>query len=390
MKVLRNPRQTAWSRGVMFALSVVFGSGLVSPVAFSAPAASEQVIAYVFVGDRLIQPGEIDASKLTRINYAFANIRDGEIVEGFANDSGNFAVFNSLKKQNATLQVLISVGGWTWSGAFSDMALTKASRKTFIDSAVRFIDRYQLDGLDIDWEYPGMPGMGNKFRAEDKQNYTALLRELRKRFDREEKRLHRRLYTSVATGASMNFLAHTEMRKVARYVDSVNLMSYDYYEPDSDTIAAHHSPLYTNPKDPKLVSTDASVRAYQLAGVRARKIVMGVPFYGHAWGDVSEQDHGLFQPGKKTHLNANYRHIAGNLLGNGYTRYWDPISQAPFLYNPSTRIFVSYEDPESVRLKCRYLLAHHLAGIMFWDYSGDADGALLNAIHEELTGSGRR
>ncbi len=133
---------------------------------------SQEIIAYVFVKDRVLQPDEIDASKLTRINYAFANIVGGQMVEGFADDRDNFQILNSLKNRNPRLKVLVSVGGWTWSGGFSDMALTRESRRKFIESALFFIRSHNLDGLDIDWEYPGMMGDNNRFRPEDKQNYT--------------------------------------------------------------------------------------------------------------------------------------------------------------------------------------------------------------------------
>ncbi|WP_433963822.1 glycoside hydrolase family 18 protein [Tunturiibacter gelidiferens] len=211
----------------------------------------KEVIAYIFPKDRIIAPGEITAGKLTRINYAFANLQNGQIVEGFAHDAENFAALNALKHDNPSLTILVSVGGWTWSGDFSDMALTEQSRKIFIDSAVKFVEKYQLDGLDIDWEYPGMPGDNHRFRPEDKQNYTLLLKELKSRFDHEEKSLHRHLLTSIATGASTEFLEHTEMGKVQKYVDTVNLMSYDYYVPSWDKTTGHHAPLFINPADPK-------------------------------------------------------------------------------------------------------------------------------------------
>lgn len=346
---------------------------------------TKAVIAYVFAKDRVIAPDEIAATKVTRINYAFANIQNGEVVEGFAHDKGNFEVLNSLKKKNPRLQVVVSVGGWTWSGGFSDVSLTPESRKKFVDSALRFVRRYDLDGIDIDWEYPGLPGIGNTFRPEDKQNYTMLLKELRERLNKEGKARRRHFVTSVATGASPKFLEHTEMGKAQRYVDSVNLMSYDYYEPDSDTTTGDHSPLFTDPADPKHVSTDASVKLYEAAGVPAGKIVVGVPFYGHAWGDVDAKNNGLFQPGKKIRLQANYSAIAGGLLTNGFERYWDEASSVPFLYSPKTKTFISFEDPASIALKCKYVMQHKLGGMMFWEYFGDSpDHALLEAVDKGL------
>src|ERR1700761_4992181 len=112
----------------------------------------KQIIAYIFPKDRVLAPQEISAKKLTRINYAFADLQKGQIVEGFAHDAENFAVLNSLKHDNPSLTIVVSIGGWTWSGNFSDMALTRQSRTAFIESAVKFIEKYQLDGLDIDWE----------------------------------------------------------------------------------------------------------------------------------------------------------------------------------------------------------------------------------------------
>jgi chitinase len=342
-------------------------------------------VAYVFVKDVVLGPNDVAAGSLTRVNYAFANIENGKIVEGFAHDRENFQVLHNLKQVNPQLQIVVSVGGWTWSGAFSDMVLTAASRKTFIDSAVQFVRDHQLDGLDVDWEYPGSIGNGNVFRPEDKQNYTFFLKELRSRFDIEGKRLGRHLVTSIAVGASAEFISNTEMSQVQRYVDSVNLMSYDYYESSSDATTGHHAPLYTNPSDPKHVSADASVKLFEQAGVPAHKLILGVPFYGHAWADVGDTNHGLYQPGKKATVWATYHDIAGTFLSTGFVRYWDSVASAPYLYNPATRMFVSYEDPESIAAKCQYVLKQDLGGIMFWDYLSDtADHALLNSINRGL------
>jgi chitinase len=348
----------------------------------SRPTERPQIIAYIFPREAVIQPGEVAATKLTRINYAFANIQDGRIVAVSPADAPNFATLVALKQQNPSLQVLVSVGGWLWSGNFSDMALTRASRARFIDSVAAFVGQYKLDGLDIDWEFPGQIGAGNRFRPEDKENYTLLLLELRRRFDREQRVLKRPLLLSVAAGAGDDFLEHTQMARVAREVDTVNLMAYDFYEPDSDKITGNHAPLYHDPADPKEGSADESVRDYERAGVPARKIVLGVPFYGHVWGNVGPANHGLFQPGSPVpHAFAHYQDIASTLLQQGFTRYWDASASVPYLYNEQTKQFVSYEDPVSLAVKCAYVRRNDLGGVMFWEYTADPSGALLDTIN---------
>ena len=355
------------------------------PQSAPASAAEPVVAAYVFADGRVLTPGEIDAKKLTRVNYAFANIAQGRMVEGAPADAVNLAALTALKKDNPHLTVLVSVGGWTWSGGFSDAALTPASRSVFIDSVEAFITRYHLDGLDVDWEYPGMSGAGNTFRPEDKQTYTLLLKELRCRFDTMAGTLHRPLYLTIAAGASSEFLEHTEMSEVAKYVDTVNLMAYDYYEPEAGKPTGNHAPLFIDPADPKAVSADRSVREFEKAGVAARKLVLGVPFYGHIWGQVPATNHGLFQPGQPVpNAYATYAAIVSTMLGQGYTRYWDAAASVPYLYNADKQIFVSYEDPESLAAKCKYVKKQHLKGVMFWDYESDPSGVLLDAVDSGL------
>ena len=110
-----------------------------------------------------------------------------------------------------------------------------------------------------------------------------------------------------------------------------------------------------------------------------------MPFYGREWGQVADVNHGLFQPGKVVpHAYATYPVITQTLLHQGFVRYWDEKSSVPFLYNAQQQIFVSYEDPQSIAAKCRFVLSHKLGGVMFWEYSNDPSGTLLRAIDESL------
>ena len=100
----------------------------------------------------------VDASKLTHINYAFADIDKGKIVLRLKTDSINLVQLVAKKSQNPDLKVIISIGGWAWSNWFSDAALTPESREGFGKSAIELMQKYHLDGIDLDWEYPGQIG----------------------------------------------------------------------------------------------------------------------------------------------------------------------------------------------------------------------------------------
>jgi chitinase len=340
---------------------------------------------YVYPLNTLLSPSQIDVSGLTRITYAFAAIQNGRLTIGSPVDAQNLVLLAGLRKQNRSLKVLVSVGGWLGSAGFSDVAFTAQSRKAFVESAVDVVRRYDLDGLDVDWEYPGMPGAGHSFRPQDKSNFTLLLKDLRARFDQEEKATGRKTILTIAAGPSADYLAHTEMREVQSYVDSVNLMAFDYAMASTRSITGHSAPLFADQAAPSQESADASVRAFEGAGVPPGKILLGVPFYGHLWGEVADRNHGLFQSGKEALGDfAPFGTIQQNLIGHGFMRYWDDTADAPYLYSAEQKEFVSYEDAESLRVKCEYIKSHKLGGVMFWQYLYDPSGGLLQTIDRIL------
>ena len=343
------------------------------------------IVGYVFPRGAVLKPGQIDARNLDRINYAFANTKDGQVTAGGPADAQNLATLIALKKEKPSLQILISIGGWSGSQDFSDIALTAQSREIFTDSVMQFVRGNHLDGADVDWEYPGQSGAGHRYRAKDKQNFTLLLKDLRQRFNQEQHASGRRFYLTIAAGASDDYLANTEMAAVAQAVDAVNLMAYDYNEGVSTGRTTHQAPLYINPHAPVSESVDASVLAFERAGVPAAKLILGVPFYARSWQQVGGVDHGLFQAGKPAARDfIPFAEINNSMIGHGFTRYWDSAAAAPYLYSESQKIFVSYDDPESLGQKCSYVLAHHLGGVMFWEYSDDPTGTLTNAIAHAL------
>jgi chitinase len=354
-------------------------------LAAAQPSPEFVVSGYVYPLNSLLTPSQIDARGLTRITYAFAAIQNGRLTIGSPVDAQNLVLLAGRRKQNPSLRVLVSVGGWLGSGEFSDAALTSQSRKVFVDSAVDFLRRYNLDGLDVDWEYPGMPGAGQAFRPEDKSNFTLLLKDLRTRFDQEDQATGRKLVLTIAAGASADYLVHTEMDKVQAYVDAVNLMAYDYAMASISATTGHSAPLFADPAAPDQDSVDVSVRAFENAGVPSGKIILGVPFFGHLWGKVADRNHGLFQPGKPVHGDfAAFGAIQQDMLGHGFVRYWDETADAPYLYSAERKEFVSYEDAESLTAKCVYVKKHKLGGVMIWQYLDDPSGVLLQTINRAL------
>lgn len=335
---------------------------------------------------------QIQAKKLTHINYAFAvPDSNGQLAPMKPKDETNLAELVALKSIHPALKILLSVGGWGGCKYFSDAALTATSRQKFTNSAVAVLKKHKLDGIDIDWEYPAQVGAGNIFRPEDKQNYTLFLKSLREGLDKQGKTDGRTgqnqyLLTS-ATGGDTAFVSHTELGKAQQYLDYVNIMTYDLYH-GNDKVTGHHSPLYQSKKGNQSRNSSASaVEGHLRAGVPARKIVLGIPFYGRGWADVREQDNGLYQPAAGKHSFISYDVLMDKYIDkNGFTRHWDADAKAPYLWNPTSRMFITYADAESFAPKVQYVKEHHLGGVMFWEYSYDLrhDSELLNALVQEL------
>ena len=348
----------------------------------ASPAEKFFVIGYVpgFRGE--IDETTIDADKLTHINYAFVNVKDSLAwLENIATDTINFRKLNSLKKINPELNILFSVGGWGWSNFFSDAVLTESSRRKFAKSNAAIVEDYNLDGVDIDWEYPGMRGEDNVFRIEDKENFTLMFKAIREELDLLSAKTGKKYLLTTAVPCFTRFIEVTEMGKAQQYLDFINLMAYDFFVA-GDT-AGHHANLYASEDYDKEQSADRAFNEYTKAGVPAEKLALGIPFYGRSWFMKTDSNHGINRPVDSLARGGGYSFIKDSISNRpGFVRYWDTKAKAAYLFNRKTRQLVSYDDEESVRLKCRYVRDHNMAGVMFWQYASDPKEYLLNAIHD--------
>lgn len=351
---------------------------------------------------RNVTVGNMDPSLLTHINFAFANLNtNGEIVVGDSwvdlekpfngesweapNDSrGHFNALRELKKTYPHIQTLISVGGWTWSKSFSDVAASDSGRDTFAKSAAAFVSKYGFDGIDIDWEFPVEGGDNITHRPEDKQNYTLLLAKTRAALDAQGQADGKHYLLTIAGGPNVSFTKNTELTEMMKYLDFINVMAYDYHGGWENT-TNHNAPLYANPNDPtelKDYCVESTINAYLDAGLSPADLNLGLAFYGRGWTEVtSAANNGLWQSGKAATATGyglgtwegacfDYWDLAENYVGkNGYTRYFDDTAKVPYLYNGSS--FISYDDAESIRAKLEFADAKGLGGAMFWEFSGD-------------------
>ena len=342
-----------------------------------------KIIAYV-AGYEDFDPAKVDATKVTHINYAFANIVDGNVQFELATDKAKIARLMTLKKQNPQLKILYSIGGWVWSDQFSNIAAYKESRIKFAKSAVKIMKTYGFDGIDIDWEFPGQRAEDNIFRPSDKENFTLLLAELRAQLDVETKLDNNKYLLSIATGVDQEYINHTDLGKAQHYLDFINLMCYDFYNGWMYQ-TGHHANL--NPSKLEKFgenSISQSIELFLKTGVSADKMILGIPFYGRKWTGVEPQNNGLYQSAQSgSEIIASWK-IAEELKSGKFKKLYDESAKASYLWNVQDRIFMSYETTKEIELKSKFIKSNGLGGAMFWEYSLDNNQELLDSLFESM------
>ena len=305
---------------------------------------SEKVlIAYIY------HPVELpDPTYLTHINYAFGHVND--TFDGVRVEQEEWlAKIAGLKKKYPHLKVLLSIGGWG-SGNFSEMAADSLLRLSFARDCKRLVDRYDLDGIDIDWEYPGSSVANISSSEDDVANYTKMMRDIRIEIGWEK----------ILSHATDGGAAHIDYAAVDQYMDYTNVMSYDLGQQPY-----HRSPLYASDLllEPGSISQDSCIRAHLAAGIAPEKLVMGMIFGGVRGADPT-----------KAHLL------------EGYTYHWDTLAQEPYLTNDATgEVAFAYVDEKSAFNKAKYALSMGLKGAMYWEYKGDTpDGAFRKTVYRAL------
>ncbi|MBE6687326.1 MAG: hypothetical protein E7591_08915, partial [Ruminococcaceae bacterium] len=254
---------------------------------------------------------------------------------------------------------------------FENWLRTPALRAEFANHLTGVVFANNFDGLDIDFEFPQDLSLRDEF--------ALFLGEVRARFNARTASTGRQYILSIATPAAHWATEKYDLVACAEYLDYFNIMNYDLYCGTAVPYTHHHTPPFDNIDPFGHVPTGGSVQGdinmYKGLGIPGDKIVSGMGLYSREWNGVPNRNNGLFMPAALQASNLHYDLLVASYINrNGYTRYWDDTSKAPYLFNPSTGIFFSYEDPESIKYKCQIVAKERVRGVMVFDYV-TCDGA---------------
>ncbi|KAJ9059077.1 hypothetical protein DSO57_1006209, partial [Entomophthora muscae] len=392
-------------------------------------ACQEKVIVGYFVPWGKVPADKLSYDKVTHINYGFGLLKNkqdpAEI--SFDKDYDGNALKSLLKARPKNVKVLISLGGWTGSQTFSKLVADEKHRQKFIENAMVYLkqgsgepgpDGWGLDGLDIDWEYPGRDGAAcndpvSNFKAVDTDNYALLLSELRKRMDGDFGKGKKLLTAAVHVNPfEKDGVPLKNVQTQTQHFDFVNIMAYDL-NGVWDSATGANAPFSA---EEGKVSYKKGIDDWVRATGSPDKVVAGLAFYGRTQITKEDMDGSKISvPNDGTHpqgddmdsnkANPNcdegtnysgvyrYRKLREKILtdkttaGAGYTRYFDKASQTPYLFNKAEKKFISYDDVESLKIKVDHAKAMNLRGVMYWDMTQDHNDELLDVLQPFNGGS---
>ncbi len=327
-----------------------------------------------------------------------------------ARAQGVLGALLKLKQANPALQVSLSLGGWSLSHAFYEITRNDAKRRKLVVTLANIFARFPMfNEVDIDWEYPSVPGNapgpgdeweGNKYDDEDPLYFAKLVSEVKSQMasiGRPDVKI------SIATIANSEKLAKANIPLLIEAgVTGINVMTYDFFgTPWADKLQHHTNLKRSNPIDPLENSTDAAVQYLLQNNVPSKMIYIGYagysrnaqraqltsisPLAGTYSARPGTVTAGSFESGVTEWPDVlyNYLDLERRTNLNGFLLCTDEVADADYLYNEKTGVFISLDTPRTVKAKAQYVVEHNLGGMFIW--MGDHDNGLLtNAAREGL------
>ena len=353
---------------------------------------------------------DLPIDKLTDVAYSFFNVAsDGTVSSGdqwadFDNpyvgkgvlpentwdspktDLGNLGQFRKLKNAGHKFNLTLAVGGWSWSGKFSDAVATNASRTKMATSILQIFKNWPglFNGVSLDWEYLSDNGVnygldGNTARKEDGLNFVEFLKVLRSTL-------------GPSFRISMCVMAAPEKIKmpvklIHPLIDEMHVMTYDFMDGSWGlSTSGHHTNLRKAPYCK--YSVEEAVEAWVAQGVPSDKLFIGAALYSRGFANTD----GIGKPcsGGSPDKSWDAGVVDYKALPlSGSVEMWDPVARAAYSYDSKRRVLNSYDTPQSVKEKCAFIFAQKLGGLLVWDSSGDHPfshrRSIMQVIHESLT-----
>ena len=323
---------------------------------------------------------------VTRLHYAFLRPQeDGSVSAGFPDsEAEDFEALRAYRSRNSGLRLLLSVGGWEWSRWFSEIAASSSKRRLFVKSVVDYLERSEFDGIDLDWEYPTGGGHEHNSRhQEDPRNFLVLVEELREAFvsaGREETLL------TAALGAQPEGTAKLDLPALAKVLDGIHVMTYDFYG-EWDRHWGHHSALRTTSGSPR--SAEGAIDAFVRGGFPRAKLNLGIPFYGRAWrSKAAEPLPGSAAEGDGERAGLTWDQVSEILAENPSGLRFDEEAEAAWYY--ADGLILSFDNENTIGRKCAWLREQGLGGALVWALHGDRKFSLASALAAGLTESETR
>ena len=285
-------------------------------------------------------PDSINPQWVNRLIYSYIEI-DSTLTRVEVKNPPRLRYVASLKEQNPNLEVMVSFGGMP--GLVSRAMRNDSLRGNVVGQCKDIIDEYGLDGIDIDWEFPGR-GEGALSEKEDVANFVRLLSDLRASLGDGK-------IITIACAGSGYGVDYTAMTP---FVDQFNVMAYDMGVPPS-----HHSALYKS-EHVAWLTADQSVSNFLEGGVPPSKIVLGMPFYGRG-GNAFEDF-------------TQWKHIT---IPAGASECYDSEAEVPWIADENGNMIFTYDNPYSLSKKCEYIREKNLAGGMYWRIEQDDNTQIL-------------